>query len=297
MKKPLTLFLAITFTLTWGGILLMYLLGITYGSMLSGIFFLAFMFIPAISSLLARKLAGEGFKGLMVRFNFKPNIKYYALAWFLPSIYILLGAVVYFVINPGDFDPNLTTITNLLQANGGDANQAKTILLVQIGQGFLIGPIINIVPTLGEELGWRGYLLPRLCERFTTVKAIVVSGVIWGIWHAPMIAMGHNYGTGYVGAPWLGIIMMTIFCIFFGAFCSFITLKTQSVIPAAMAHSGLNAMAAAPIYFAVPGVNPLVGPVVMGIIGGVFVILGGVYFIIKSRSLNFKANEVEVVIE
>lgn len=297
MKKPLTLFLTITFALTWGGILLMYLLGITYGSMLSGIFFLAFMFIPAISSIITRKLTGEGFRGLMLRLNFKTNVKYYALAWFLPSIYILLGALLYFAINPGDFDPNLTVISNMLQANGADPAQAKTILLLQIGQGFLIGPIINIIPTLGEELGWRGYLFPKLCERFTMVKAIVISGVIWGIWHAPMIAMGHNYGVGYAGAPWLGILMMTLFCVFFGAFCSYITIKTRSVIPAAMAHSALNAMAAAPIYFAVKGVNPLVGPAATGVIGGIFVVLGGVYFIIKSRDLTFKVNEVEVVIE
>ena len=34
---------------------------------------------------------------------------------------------------------------------------------------------------------------------------MVVMGIVWGLWHAPIIAMGHNYGTDYLGAPWLGM--------------------------------------------------------------------------------------------
>ena len=54
-------------------------------------------------------------------------------------------------------------------------------------------------------MGWRGYLLQKLSKEYSVQKSIIISGIIWGIWHAPIIAMGHNYGTGYVGAPWLGI--------------------------------------------------------------------------------------------
>ena len=60
-----------------------------------------------------------------------------------------------------------------------------------------MSPIVNIIACLGEEVGWRGFLLPNLLEKFTPIKATLLTGFIWGVWHAPMIAMGYNYGLNY----------------------------------------------------------------------------------------------------
>ena len=72
-----------------------------------------------------------------------------------------------------------------------------------------------------------------------------------------MIAMGHNYGTGYPTAPWGGILAMIVFCIVCGTFLSYLTIRTGSALPAAIGHGALNAFAAAPAYFMASGVyNP-----------------------------------------
>jgi membrane protease YdiL (CAAX protease family) len=95
---------------------------------------------------------------------------------------------------------------------------------------------INLIPALGEELGWRGWLLPKLLP-LGAVPAILISGVIWGLWHAPLILLGYNYPD----APgWLGVTMMIGVCILFGAIFGWLRLRSDSVWPAALAHAAFN---------------------------------------------------------
>ena len=107
--------------------------------------------------------------------------------------------------------------------------------------------------------------------------------MIWGLWHAPMIAMGHNYGVTYWGYPVTGILTMVVFCLAAGSFEAYLTFRTNSVWPAAMAHSGINALAAAPTLFlaldAQP--NPLLGPILAGLLGGWALLLVGLWCFIR----------------
>lgn len=115
--------------------------------------------------------------------------------------------------------------------------------------------VINLLPALAEEIGWRGWLLPRLLP-LGPVPAIVTSGAIWGLWHAPLILLGYNYpGTP---AP-LALLTMIGFCIVMGGLFGWLRLRSQSVWPAALAHSSLNASATLYILFFAQGTtfNPL----------------------------------------
>lgn len=103
-----------------------------------------------------------------------------------------------------------------------------TIFIAQLLLGIFLAPLLNIITTSGEEIGWRGYLLPKLMESYGPRVSIIISGVIWGLWHAPIIAMGHNYGTGYSTAPWGGILAMVVFCLFIGSFFSFLAIRTKA---------------------------------------------------------------------
>lgn len=294
-KKRLYLFLSIVFILSWGLVAIIPLTGDKYGSTKSLFILSALMLIPAISSVLTRLITKEGFKNTYLKPKFKGNIKYYLTAYFMTNIFIILGATLFFVIFPNMLDTNLTSIKESLQ-NQGITMDANIILIVQFAQGILIGPIINIIFTLGEEIGWRGYLLQKLCKQFSVQKSIIISGVIWGIWHAPVIAMGHNYGTGYLGAPWLGIFAMIVFCIFVGSYFSYITIKTKSVIPAGIAHSAINGFAAIGMLICKGTANPFIGPAPTGIIGGSIFILVGIYCYIKIGKIQNPFEEEEVII-
>ncbi len=96
---------------------------------------------------------------------------------------------------------------------------------------------------------------------------MIITGVIWGVWHAPIIAMGHNYGTEYIGYPWLGILTMIVFCVVLGIIEGYTTIRFESVIPAAMIHSLVNAGAGFPVLLTISGYNPLLGPSITGLAG------------------------------
>jgi hypothetical protein len=109
---------------------------------------------------------------------------------------------------------------------------------------------------------------------------LIITGVIWGIWHIPVIVMGHNYGVGYIGYPVLGILAMILFCVVLGVIEGYISIKLESAIPAAMIHSTVNAGAALPIYLVKGEYNSLLGPTITGVIGCVpFTILAVILFI------------------
>ncbi len=275
-KKRLYLFLFLVIIASWSLISIIPLSGDKYGSAQSIIIMSVMMLIPAISSIITRIVTKEGFKDMYLKPRFKNNMKYYLVAYFMTNIFIIFGAVIYFLIFPQNLDWNMTTIQQTLSNNGMDINP-KVILIIQLAQGIFIGPIINIIFTLGEELGWRGYLLQKLCKEYSTRKSIIISGFIWGIWHAPIIAMGHNYGTNYFGAPWFGIFAMIVFCIFMGSYLSYLVIKTQSVIPCAIAHSALNGFAAIGLLVYKGVANPFIGPSPTGIIGGSIFIIVGTY--------------------
>jgi membrane protease YdiL (CAAX protease family) len=159
-----------------------------------------------------------------------------------------------------------------------------TLFITQLAMGIFISPILNIITTSGEEIGWRGYLLPKLMEMYSPRVSIVISGIIWGLWHAPIIAMGHNYGTGYPTAPWGGILAMVVFCLFVGSFFSYLAIKTKSFLPASIAHGSLNGMAAVSVFVTMGNPSPFIGPLPVGIIGGIgFILTGALCFISIGR--------------
>lgn len=247
------------------------------------------MFFPAIGVLLTRLITKEGFKNAWVSPRFKGNMKTYLLAYFGPGVLTFLGIVVYFMIFPDKFDPNcgyfVTTLEVSLEGTGVTLDAlpmpASTLLLIQIAQALLLGPVLNFVTCFGEEWGWRGYLLPKMAEKFPTVPMLLINGVIWGLWHAPLTAVGHNYGTGYPGFPVTGILAMCGFCTVIGVFFSYLSMKTQSCIPAVLAHGAMNSIAAVGIYFTEDGGNPFVGPAPTGIVGMIPFIVVAVVICVK----------------
>ena len=275
--KRILVFIGSTFALTW-----IYCLAVIYpmmnGETLSGVpaiatqfLVAAAMFFPAIGVLITRLVTKEGFKNAWIRPNLKGNIKTYLLAYFGPGALTILGAVLYFVIFQGTFDTNLGYMKFTLEAAGTPVETLpmplSTLMIIQVMQGLFLGPIMNFVTCFGEEWGWRGYLLPKMNEKFSTISMLLITGVIWGLWHAPLTIVGHNYGVGYLGFPFTGILAMCLFCTVLGIFLSYISLKTKSCIPAVLAHGAINGFAAIGIYFTKDGGNPFVGPAPTGVIG------------------------------
>ena len=101
---------------------------------------------------------------------------------------------------------------------------------------LVLAPLTNWAYFLGEEYGWRVFLQDRLLPILGNRKGVLALGVIWGLWHAPIISLGYNYP----GQPVLGVISMCLFTIFLGILYSYAVIKTKSVWPAVWLHLATN---------------------------------------------------------
>lgn len=290
-KKRLAVYLAVTFVLTWAIVITA---GIATGAFVNGELATPAviapvgisMFAPLVGALVANRACGEsGRIDLCFRPRIKGNVRFYLAAWFVPALATLLGCVLFFALNPQLFDPTLTSYLNSVAGSAVSqqlADQMPVVIASTIVASLTIAPFINAIPAFGEEAGWRGMLFPTLCELMSERAAVIVSGVIWGLWHAPVIAMGHNYGMGYLGFPWTGIIVMIVACTTLGAGLSYLRLRTQSVLPCALAHGAVNAVANIGIVFCAAG-QTLAGPSPLGYIAGIPIFIIGIVCISKLK--------------
>jgi membrane protease YdiL (CAAX protease family) len=146
---------------------------------------------------------------------------------------------------------------------------ASALLPAIFFSSLIVGPTINGIFGFGEEFGWRGYLLPKLMP-LGKVKAYTILGIIWGLWHAPLILLGFNYP----GYPVLGILWMCALTIALGIFLNEMTLHYKSSILAGSIHGTFNGQGYGIWRQLFPTVNPLLGGVtgVVGIL--IFALLG-----------------------
>ena len=112
-----------------------------------------------------------------------------------------MGTVFYFLFFPTNFDAQFSLLGSQLETAGIDREifNPLQIIIVQTVVAMLISPALNLNAAFGEKFGWRAYLLPNLVE-YGKCKALLLSSLIWGVWHWPVVLMGHNYGLTYTGA-------------------------------------------------------------------------------------------------
>lgn len=290
-KRRIKLFLAFAFGISWLTALVIYLTGgllnspivIESGSITLAYILLAsvYMWGPAIANVATRLITKEGKNDLKLKLNFRKDWCYVLAAWVGTPVLVLLGTALFFLLFPDYFDPNLSILTSQLALSGSDTSTASVyqIVIMQVLYAIVASPIMNLVSTFGEEFGWRGYLLPKLLPLGKT-KAILLQGVIWGVWHWPVILMGYNYGFDYPGSPWLGPLAMVWFTVLVGIFLAWLTLKTDSVWPANIAHGALNGIASIGVLFLVKNPPVLLGPYPTGVIGSIpFLLIGILVFL------------------
>jgi len=125
---------------------------------------------------------------------------------------------------------------------------AYLIFIVMLVEGIVAGATVNLPFTFGEELGWRGLLLWET-RQLGFIKANVFIGLVWGIWHWPVILMGLNYPHH----PYLGILMMILSTISMSPLFAYVRIKTRSILGSCMLHGMVNATGAMYVLFIANG--------------------------------------------
>mgnify|MGYP001827892629 CR=1 FL=1 len=284
--RRVAIYLLVAFGFSWTIALLIYLTGgiagsqpvaegfpITWALLLLTLYMLG----PAIGNVVARLLTREGTADLWLRPKFRKGWPYWLVTWLLTPLMVIAGGVLYFLLFPEALN------TAALRGEGmpglPDTPVAPQLfILANILAAILISPLLNALPILGEEFGWRAYLQPKLLPLGERRMYLLV-GLIWGVWHWPVIWMGYNY-PGY--AIW-GSMAMVWFTFVLGIFLGWATLRAGSVWPAVIGHGALNGMANIWLLFLAAETNPLLGPAVVGVIGSIFFSVAALLIFWKAR--------------
>jgi uncharacterized protein len=238
-KKALFVFLILTFGITLVLIITARLMGfMLFGAPLlySQLMILGAMFVPALAAIITQKVVvKKSFKYLGFKLgSWKMYAKVYALI-FLVFI-VNYGVTWIFILKP---DFTLNSFMVQYGINTGLPIPAWQMIAIFAFVTLIASPIFNLIPSLGEEIGWRGFLLPTL-EPLGRTKAIVISGIIWALWHTPMILI---LGFAYGAQAWPGVLLHFVLVTNLGVWMGYLWFDTRSTILAGFIHAVFNAHA------------------------------------------------------
>jgi membrane protease YdiL (CAAX protease family) len=252
--KKINLYILFSCAFSWTVAIFMVLAHVNIGSILGTILLAGlYMSAPALSTFVIQKyIYKEDFKQYGWTFDKK------AIKWilFTPLLFLALTALTFTIIallgnthlvpQFGELDFTQENFDQRLRELASGKIDLETIefphvppvlgFFAMLGQAIIAGSTLSLPFMFGEEFGWRG-LMFRETQKMGFLKASAFIGLVWGIWHFPVILMGHNYPHH----PYLGILMMCLFTISVSPLFTYVRVKTKSILGSCMLHGMLNA--------------------------------------------------------
>lgn len=280
LSKKAKQYLLLSFGLSWGIAGIYYLFGGRLTSQTALIMLLFYMFMPMVSVIIMQKTVYKKPLKEPLHIFFRPN-RYFFLSWILPFVIAIAGIGVSLLLPGISFSPGME---GMLEKYASILSPEDLALMkkqiaaapfhpfwLAIIQGLVAAVTVNAVAAFGEELGWRSFLYNEL-KKYGFWYTSMVTGVIWGLWHAPIILQGYNYPD----APVLGVLLMIVFTLLYAPIFTYIRMKSGSVIAASILHGGINASAGLALLVTRGGNSLLTGS--LGLSG--FIVLGVINIIL-----------------
>ena len=235
-----------------------------------------FMLGPALAAVLLRKRVGLSWKDLgVVRTGIQWKWMGIAvlIAMALPPLTLFFNWLLGNWLQIGSFGHTAISKAMVLSvigdrlAAGGSSGQGSAamdriaalplngagILLLVLLAGAVAGCTVNFIFAMGEELGWRGMLF-HATRRWGLWKQVLFTGLVWGLWHAPLILEGHNYPEHRVA----GMFMMCLLTTALAIPMAWVRLRSGCVWSAGVLHGTLNGVAGGILLFT-QGASSLAG--------------------------------------
>lgn len=190
------------------------------------------MLSPALAAFVTLKIKGRALSSLPWGLK-KP--KYLRFSYFIPVGYIALAYALIWVFGFGTLFHE-TTLQEWAATLGLEHSSTPLVIGVMVFLLATVGVVKNLGSTLGEEIGWRGFFIFELRKVFSFKGVALVSGLVWAIWHWPIIWLMYNGGGNllfHIGAFTLMILGMSVILAYY-------TFKSNSLWPAALYHSVHN---------------------------------------------------------
>jgi len=195
----------------------------------------ALMWTPAAASVVARLALREGFGDVSFRLGGRRGWKAIGLALIFPIVVGLIAYGIAWTTGLVQFSPRPIGLAAPYIPN---TTSPAVVFMINLAVAATVVTVYSARTAAGEEIGWRGYMLTRLVDAGLP-KPILMSGLIWGLWHVPLI-LGGIY---LVGPPrFLAALLWMITATAFSFVFARLRLETGSVWPAITLHSAWNAI-------------------------------------------------------
>lgn len=245
-NQDLWLFLGITF-----GLSCLVAIGIATGGLTPAdqpfkVAIAGLMFTPALALWFVERFAYPrealtARTGLNIRVPGVSWKAYWALAWFVTPLAVLAAVGLSAMLGTFSLDlENLSTLRAMVTASPeGEAIlesvTPQRMIAANLVSVILISPLVHAISVVGGEWGWRGWLLPRLWLAAGPTAAVFGHGLLWGLWQAPLVLVGH----GYPGHGAVGVVAMIVFCVLLGTLLGWLRLSTGSIWPGVIAQGSI----------------------------------------------------------
>jgi membrane protease YdiL (CAAX protease family) len=192
------------------------------------------MWCPAVAALLTCKYLGRPVASLGWQWG---QTRYQVLSYLIPVGYSTITYSIAWLsgiasLNPVQSAEAFTRFFGLMPLSRSSGVVLYFLLVATIGV------IQNCATTLGEEIGWRGFLVPELAKRHSFTATAVLSGGIWALWHVPIVVFaGYNAGTG-----WYGLAVVSANMIVLCFVLTWLRLKSGSLWTGVILHASSNRM-------------------------------------------------------
>ena len=229
-KNPISVYLQLTLACSaavWILIIWSGHLNMGYGLVIPAI-----MWCPAFAALFTSRLLGRELSSLLWRW---PQPKYLAAAYFVPLAYASVAYGAVWALQLGGWNSEFVSlVADGLGLKGFPTWASFTLAIICMATG---GVIQNVSMTLGEEIGWRGFLVPELAKRMSYTKTSLLSGLIWAAWHSTLLLFAdYNVGTN----RWYALGCFSFTCISMSFMLVWFSLKSESLWPAVLFHASHN---------------------------------------------------------
>lgn len=229
-KRATYLFLQLTLafsSLVWALIIWSGHLAMGFGLMIPLI-----MWCPALAALVSCRNLGRTFRSIAWRW---PNNKYIVAAYIVPLIYTSIAYGAIWAWHLGGWNSEFVSeVVQSFGLRGLPVWGSFTLYITSMASG---GLILNLSTALGEEIGWRGFLIPELAKQMSFTRLSLLSGIIWTAWHTPLLLFAdYNAGTN----RWYALGCSTVTLVSLSFILAWLRLKSDSVWPPAVFHASHN---------------------------------------------------------
>lgn len=197
-----------------------------------GLYVFGNMWCPALAAFATLKVNGRNLADLGWKW---PATNYALMSWYVPLIGAAIAYAIVWLSGLGGF-PNRDFIATLAARMGLRTTPAvSTVVYVLLAGSF--GMVRSLSSALGEEIGWRGFLVPELSKTVSFTGTALISGLVWSLWHYPILIFAdYNAGT----ATWYALSCFTVMVVSISFVFAWLRLKSGSLWTGALLHASHN---------------------------------------------------------